>query len=248
MAYLKRRGAADRVVPSRALGRPVAAGGGPDGSGEAMGDRMDVVLVEDHPLYRFALEHALRHEPRIRVVGVFGDAASAVAGIRELDPAVVVLDLELPDASGVSVIRALTAERSRARVLVLSGHVDGTHAMDAIRAGAAGYISKDFGADEIRDAILAIGRGETVFSPRIQEQLASSICAGGAGGASVDDLTQRERAVVALCADGLSRDEIGRKLHMSAATVKSHLGHIYGKLGVSGQAAAVAVAIRRGLV
>jgi two-component system nitrate/nitrite response regulator NarL len=203
------------------------------------------VIVGSQPLYRESLARVLAEEPRVELVGAFADGVSALPTIARLGPSLVVADLEIADRDGLALLSALAAAGDHMRVLVISAYTDAAHAVPALRAGASGYISKDADASEIVEAVVAVARGRTVLGPRVQAEIAASMRNGAP---EPHELTERERAVLALCADGLSRAEIGSHLHISPATVKAHLAQVYGKLGVSGQPAAVALAIRRGIV
>jgi two-component system nitrate/nitrite response regulator NarL len=203
-----------------------------------------LVVVEDHPLYRYALEHWLGASQEIEVVGAYGDGVSGMRGIRALQPDVAVLDLELPQMSGLEILRELADEPLRTRTLVLSAHAERERAAEALAAGATGYVAKDLGGQEIRDAVLMVARGERVVPLSLQ---AAPPAIAAAPLADVV-LTPREQEILTLAAQGLSRDEVGSELHVSPATVKAHLGHVYRKLGVSTRAAAVATAVRSGLL
>lgn len=210
-----------------------------------MRSAVKTVIVDSQPLYRDALEGALAADSRISVVGAFADGLRVFPTIARLGPALVVGDLETADGDSLAVLPALAAVGDDVRVLVLSSRADAAHAIPALRAGASGYISKEADTERIVEAVVAVAGGRTVMCPRVQAEIAESMRAGAP---EPHDLTDRERAVLGLCADGLSRAQIGRRLHISPATVKTHLAQVYGKLGVSGQPAAVALAIRRGIV
>ncbi len=203
------------------------------------------VLVEPQPLFRDALERTFDQDEQIEVVGAFQDDVPALTVISRLDPAVVVAGAGAEDGEAAAIVGRLAAAAHGIRTLLLAARTDAGPAVAALRAGARGYLSKQRTGDEIRAAVLAVARGQTVLCPQIQAEIARAMRSGEP---DAYDLTERERAVIALCAEGLSREQIGRRLHISAATVKAHLAQVYAKLGVSGQTAAVAVAIRGGVV
>lgn len=203
------------------------------------------VIVDSQPLYRDALHRTLAADERIVVVGTFADGLSALPTIARLAPTLVIADLQIDGGDGVSLLPALAAAREHMLVLVLSAWADASRATSALRAGASGYLSKAASDTEIVDAVLAVARGRTVLGASVQAKIAESIRNGEP---EHFELSGRECAVLGLCADGLSREEIGRHLHISPATVKGHLAQVYGKLGVSRQSAAVALAIRKGIV
>jgi two-component system nitrate/nitrite response regulator NarL len=205
-----------------------------------------IVLVEDHPLYRYALEQSLSAAGGVTIVGSYGDGVAGLRGIRAVQPPVALLDLDLPLMSGLNVLRELSEGVLLTRVLVLSGSTREERAREAFEAGAKGYICKNLGAHEIRDAILMVARGETVAGEGVHDAERPGHDAGPPSTGAA--LSSREREILALAARGLSRDVMGRELHLSPATVKAHLAQIYRKLGASGRAAAVATAIRSGLL
>jgi len=159
---------------------------------------------------------------------------------------VAILDVRMPGLDGRRVLGAIEREGLPTRVLFVSAYLDSEIVFEAIGGGARGYLSKEAGRRQICDAVSAIAPGETVLAPEVQAGLAREIQLR-----SSDDrplLTPREREVLRLTADGLSAPDIGERLYLSPATVKTHLQHLYGKLGVSDRAAAVAEAMRRGLL
>jgi two-component system nitrate/nitrite response regulator NarL len=158
-----------------------------------------------------------------------------------------VVDLRLPEIDGVAIANAVARDRLPTRVLVLSAFTEPPLVYEALAAGAAGYFSKDADRDAVLDAIAAVARGESRVEPRLQSGLIDEL-RGRAAASERALLTPRELEVVRLMADGLSAPAIGKRLYLAAATVKSHQARIYEKLGVSDRAAAVAEAMRRGLL
>ena len=208
--------------------------------------RVTVVVAEDHPIYLEGLVRAIRRQPQLELVGTATSGREILGMIRELQPGVAVLDLRLPDLTGVDVLRAVTRDGLATRVVMLSSVTKGELVLEAVRLGAGGYLSKDADRDTICDAILAVARGGTVLAPQVQAGLASALREREHEQRPV--LSAREREILVLVAEGMTAPEIAVRLHLSPATIKSHLHHLYEKLGVSERAAAVAEAMRRGLL
>ncbi|MBT3153590.1 response regulator transcription factor [Streptomyces sp. CHD11] len=156
------------------------------------------------------------------------------------------MDLRMPGGGGVDAIRELSRRGSRARVLVLTTYDTDSDTIPAIEAGATGYLLKDAPREELFTGVRAAARGRTVLSPAVASRLVSAVRAPA--GPGNEPLSARERAVLVLVARGTSNREIARELFISEATVKTHLAHIYGKLGAKDRAAAVAVAYDRGIL
>ncbi|HWK29995.1 MAG TPA: response regulator transcription factor [Solirubrobacter sp.] len=209
--------------------------------------RTTVIVVDDHPLFRDGIARAVRERPDLELLGEAADGREALARLRELSPAVAVLDLALPGLDGLDVLNAVRRDQLPTRILILSASTDGALVHQAISAGAAGFLSKRASRADVCDALVAIARGEVVLEPELQPALIAAIQAHG-----VDEerpvLTPRERDVLGLMAEGLSAPAIGQRLFVSSATVKTHIGHLYEKLGVSDRAACVAEAMRRGMI
>lgn len=206
-----------------------------------------VFIADDHPVYREGLARNWEGVPEIDVVGSAGDGESALAAIRELRPDVAVVDLKLPGLDGMQVLESLFAEDSPTNVLVLTAYMDSTTVYRALTHGARGFLEKAASFDEITDAVLQIGAGGTVIAPFAQQVLARELRTRQ-DAAERPTLTAREVEILRLAADGHSGQKIASELHVSLATVKSHLQHIYDKLEVSDRASAVAQAIRRGFL
>ena len=203
-------------------------------------------MADDHPLYREGVVRAVKDRPDLELVGESGDGKQALADIEKLKPDVALLDVKMPALDGIRVLNALSRDGASTRVVFLSAYLDSAIVYHAVAAGAAAYISKDSGRQTICDAVVAVARGDAVFGPEIQSGIAKEIRLR-----EHDDrpsLTPREREILGLTADGCTAPEIGRRLYLSTTTVKTHLQHLYEKLGVSDRAAAVAEAMRRGLL
>jgi DNA-binding NarL/FixJ family response regulator len=205
-----------------------------------------LLVVDDHPVVRDGLRGMFESEPGFRVLGEASNGVEAVERTAALDPDVVLMDLRMPGGGGVEAIARLTRDGARAKVLVLTTYDTDSDTLPAIEAGATGYLLKDAPRGELFTAVRAAAQGRTVLSPAVASRLVSAVRAPGAPGN--ESLSAREREVLALVARGTSNREIARELFISEATVKTHLTHLYAKLGVKDRAAAVAVAYDRGIL
>lgn len=208
--------------------------------------RTGVVVADDHPLYRKAVIEAIKARADLRFVAEAADGRAVLDMIREERPEVALLDVRMPELDGMEVLNAVVRDGLPTRVIFLTAHVDSAGAYEAVGAGAAGYLAKEASAETICDAIAAVSRGETVLSSEVQAGIAREIRLRS--GEERPLLTAREREVLGLTADGHSAPEIAELLTLSPTTVRTHLQHLYDKLGVSDRAAAVAEAMRRGLL
>jgi two-component system nitrate/nitrite response regulator NarL len=208
--------------------------------------RVRVLVADDHPLFRDAIVRAVRERPDFELVAEAADGRTALQAIREQRPDVAVLDLRMPDLDGLQIAAALRRDGVPTRVVLLSAFLDGAMVYRAVAAGAAAYLTKEADRGEVCDTIAAVARGETVLAPEAQAGLAAEVRRRAAPEGPA--LTPREREVLGMVAQGSSAPDIAGALHLSAATVKGHLQSLYEKLGVSDRAAAVAEAMRRGLL
>ncbi|MEV0528965.1 response regulator transcription factor [Streptomyces sp. NPDC050439] len=208
-----------------------------------MADLITLLIVDDHPVVRDGLRGMFRSDPCFEVLGEAADGVEAVALAERLDPDVVLMDLRMPGGNGVDAIAELNRRGSRARVLVLTTYDTDSDTLPAIEAGATGYLLKDAPRDDLFTAVRAAAQGRTVLSPAVASRLVSRVRAPGN-----EALSTREREVLALVAKGTSNRAIAAELFISEATVKTHLTHVYGKLGVNDRAAAVATAYSRGIL
>jgi DNA-binding NarL/FixJ family response regulator len=201
-----------------------------------------LLIADDHPVVRDGIRGMFTGDPGFEVLGEAGDGAQAVDLARVLDPDVILMDLRMPRMDGVAAIKELARLGVRARVLVLTTYDTDKDVLPAVEAGATGYLLKDTSRDELVRAVRAAARGEAVLSPSVATRLLGQVRA------PADPLSARELEVLRLIADGATNREAAARLFISEATVKSHVLHIYAKLGVNDRAAAVAVAFRRGLL
>ena len=202
-----------------------------------------LLIVDDHPVVRDGLRGIFESDPQFEVAGEAGNGAEAVTRARSLQPDVVMMDLRMPDVDGVTAIKRLAELGVATRVLVLTTYDTDTDVVPAIEAGATGYLLKDAPRSELLRAVRAAARGEAVLSPSVATRLLGQVRAP-----AHEPLSSRELDVLALVARGTSNRDAAARLFISEATVKTHLLHIYAKLGVNDRAAAVAVGFERGLL
>ena len=203
-----------------------------------------VVVVDDHPVVRDGLRGMLSGEPDLEVVGEAGDGAQALAVVTACSPDVVLMDLRMPRMDGVQAIARLAAAHPSVRVLVQTTYDADHDIVRAVEAGAAGVLLKDAPREELFRAVRAAARGEMVLAPAVAARVVGSL----RGGPAVEAPTERELEVLNLVAQGLTNRAVGRRLAISEATVKTHLVHVFGKLGVADRTAAVTVALQRGWI
>jgi two-component system, NarL family, nitrate/nitrite response regulator NarL len=209
--------------------------------------RTTVLIADDHPLFREAIARVIAEQPELELVAEASDGRAALEKIRQLTPDVAVIDVRMPELDGSDVLAALRDEELPTNVVFLSAFLDSKTVYEAVAAGANAYLSKEAETDEIVTAIRAAARGETILGPEVQTGLAEQIRFREES-ESRPRLSGREQEVLVLISQGLSAPEIGARIHLSTATVKTHLQHLYEKLGVSERAAAVAEGMRRGLL
>ena len=202
-----------------------------------------VLIVDDHPVVRDGLRGIFESTAEFEVAGEAGNGAEAVTRARALKPDVVLMDLRMPDVDGVTAIKRLAELGLDTRVLVLTTYDTDSDVVPAIEAGATGYLLKDAPRTELLRAVRAAARGEAVLSPSVATRLLGQVRAPAR-----EPLSNRELDVLALVARGTSNRDTATRLFISEATVKTHLLHIYAKLGVNDRAAAVAVGFERGLL
>ncbi|MFF3261506.1 MULTISPECIES: response regulator [unclassified Streptomyces] len=205
-----------------------------------------LIVVDDHPVVRNGLRGMFASAPEFEVLGEAADGVEGVEMAVRLDPDVVLMDLRMPGGGGVAAITELTRRGARSRVLVLTTYDTDSDTLPAIEAGATGYLLKDAPREELFTAVRAAADGRTVLSPAIASRLISRVRAPAASGG--ETLSAREREVLELVARGTSNREIAAVLFISEATVKTHLTHVFAKLGAKDRAAAVAVAYDRGIL
>ena len=202
--------------------------------------RAGVLVVDDHALLRTGVANIINQEPDLRVVGEAGNGVEALEAFERHRPDVTLLDLRMPLMEGVEAIRRIRDRDPRARVIVLTTYDTDEEITRALKAGAKAYVLKDIPADELVRCIRDVLAGKTYLAPSAAAKLAE--------GVTRVRLTPREMSALQLLADGKANKEIATALDISERTVKTHLGHLFEKLGVTSRTEAVRVASRRGLV
>jgi len=206
-----------------------------------------VIIADDHPIYREGAARIIAPHPDLEVVAQVADGREALEAIRRLSPDVSLVDLRLPAIDGIRVVEHVEREGLACKVAIVSAYEESATVYRAIAAGARAYLSKVCSAETLCETILTVGRGGTVIPESLQTGLAQEIRARRER-SNDPVLTARELEILRLAADGLSAPDIAQRLVLSVTTVKTHLQHIYSKLEVSDRAAAVAQALRRGLL
>jgi two-component system, NarL family, nitrate/nitrite response regulator NarL len=204
-----------------------------------------VVVADDHPLFRAALIRLVGEETSLTLTAVAIDGGEALKAVLEHEPDVAVLDMRMPVLSGSEVSGRIAQSDCATRVLLLSEYHDGKTVTEALEAGAAGYLSKSATAAQITQAILRVAEGEAVLDSTLGDEVAGAIRARGG---ARPRLSPRERDVLRHIAAGHGSREIAMDMHLAVPTVKTHLAHLYQKLGVNDRASAVAEAMRQGLL
>jgi DNA-binding NarL/FixJ family response regulator len=202
-----------------------------------------LLVADDHPVVRDGLRAMLATQPDMELVGEAATGTEAVAQAHALRPDVVLMDLQMPDLDGPAAIAALRQQTPEVRVLVLTTYGTDADITRAVDAGATGYLLKDAPREQLFGAIRAAARGESVLSPSVATRVLGRMRAP-----AEEALSPRELEILQAVARGLSNKDIGRRLYVSEATVKTHLLRIFGKLGVDDRTAAVTVALERGII
>ncbi len=206
-------------------------------------DTIKILITDDHPVVREGLAGMLAGQPDFEVIGLAADGEVAVNLYTSLQPDVVLMDLQLPKLDGVGAIQAIRDTNPNANILVLTTYDSDAAIVRAIEVGATGYLLKDTPREELFRAIRAVSNGDSVLSPTVATRVMSRMRAP-----AEEKLSAREIEVLELVAKGASNKEIGKSLSISVATVKTHLIHIYGKLGVDDRTAAVTTALEQRII
>lgn len=210
-------------------------------------DPITVLIVDDHTVVRRGLAALLKTEPDIRVVGEAPNGRDAVARAKELRPDVILMDLVMPVMDGVTATALIVANQPDARVLVLTSFGSDVKLFPAVKAGAVGYLLKDTSPEELVKAIRSAAAGESSLNPVVARRLLRELAHEGAGAPPAEPLSAREIEVIRLVARGLSNEQIGERLFISAATVRTHVSSILSKLGLANRTQAALHALREGL-
>ena len=208
-----------------------------------MSDTIRLLIADDHPVVRDGLRAMLETQPDIEVVGEATTGNDALSMVHSLRPDVVLMDLQMPELDGASATRRIRAEYDDVQVLVLTTYDTDADIRRAVDAGATGYLLKDARREDLFNAVRLAARGESALSPGVASRVL-----GRMRGPAEESLSVREIEVLGAVARGLSNRDIARELHISEATVKTHLLHVFAKLGVDDRTAAVTVALERGII
>lgn len=210
-----------------------------------------VVIADDHELVRKGTRQLLEEHPGLSVVGEAADGKEAIEVATRLKPDVVLMDIAMPGTNGIEATRRIKETSPSTSVLVLTAYDDEQYIYALLDAGAAGYLLKNVSGEELARSVYAVAEGESVLHPSVAAKVFKRVT-GGAGGhpdaSDVDQLTERELAVLRLAAGGLSNKMIARDLDLSDRTVQVHLSNVFGKLRVASRTEAVITALRRGIV
>jgi len=211
--------------------------------------RLRILLVDDHEVVRLGLKTLLERHPDFEVVAEAGTAAEAVAKALRHKPDVVVMDIRLPGESGIDACRQITEKLPDAKVIMLTSYAEDEMLFAAIRAGAAGYVLKQIGGDDLVRAIETVGRGEALIAPSLIKRVLAEVrrAAQREEAAAFAELTLQERQVLALIAEGKTNREIAQALFLGEGTVRNYVSSILSKLNVSNRAEAAAYAIEHNL-
>jgi DNA-binding NarL/FixJ family response regulator len=212
-----------------------------------------VLVVDDQAVIRAGLRLIVDNEPDLTVVGEAGDGEEALRAVEGARPDVVLMDVRMPALNGIEATARLVAGDAPPAVLVLTTFEDDEYVFGALRAGASGFLLKDAGPDVLVAAIRSVARGEALVDPAVTRRLVQrwaqlESAAEPPAPATADELTEREREVLVALARGLSNRELADRLHVSEATVKSHVSSLLTKLGVRSRVQAVILAYERGIV
>ncbi len=211
--------------------------------------KLRILLADDHKLVRAGLRVLLERIPDMEVVGETADGQDALRQIAELRPDVALVDVSMPGLNGIETAARVAREHPATRVLIVSMHLDEEYVHRALSAGAAGYLLKTSELEELEIAVRAVGRGETWLSPDVSARVVRSLGKGDKAGASPYELlTQRQREVLQLIAEGRSTKQIAQRLGISVKTVETHRSELMERLGIHGIAGLVRYAIRAGIV
>ncbi len=213
-----------------------------------MTEPLTILIADDHPLFRKGLRALLATLPQVTVVGEAAGGAEAVRLAEQLQPKLVLMDLQMPNGDGLTAVRQIAASSPHIHILVVTMFEDDDSVFAALRAGARGYVLKDMDDDEMTRAILAVGHGEAIFSPAIAARMMTFFANRPAQAPAVfPELTESERNVLRLVARGMTNDAIAAQLAFSPKTVRNYISSIFGKLQVADRAQAIVRARDAGL-
>lgn len=209
---------------------------------DTIGKKIDLLIVDDHPVVRVGLRSLLSREPTIEVVGEAGTAAEAVAQAARLQPNVIIMDVRLPGSSGVEACREIRSADPKVHIIMLTSHADEDAIFNSIMAGADGYLLKQVSGQELVQAIETVATGQSLLDPAVTHKVLEKIkrLATGRGISEISQLSAQEQKVLALVSEGMTNREVARVLGLSDKTVKNYLSHVFEKLNLSRRAEAAA--------
>jgi DNA-binding NarL/FixJ family response regulator len=207
-----------------------------------------VVLGDDHTLVRQGLRRAFEQTDDIQVAGEASTGTEILRVVKETEPDVVVLDIRMPEMDGIEAARHITGDRPEIGIVILTAYDDRHFVVEAVRSGAKGYVLKTRDAEHLLRTVRLVAEGNMVIDPELVVAVADELTAGKGTARTPETLTERELEILQLLAFGYTNREIGGRLFISPDTVKTHLEHVYQKLGASDRTAAVAEAMRRQLI
>ena len=209
-----------------------------------------ILLVDDHEVVRLGLKALLERHPNFEIVAEASTAREAIEKVEDFSPDVVVMDIRLPGGSGIEACEEISERFPDSKVIMLTSYAEDEMLFSAIRAGAAGYVLKQIGGEDLVRAIEAVGRGEALLDPAVTQRIFQEVrkAAKEEEASAFSGLTQQEKHVLLLVSEGKTNREIGEALFISLGTVKAHTSNIYGKLGVRSRTRAVARARELGIL
>jgi DNA-binding NarL/FixJ family response regulator len=207
-----------------------------------------ILLADDHRMFRQGLRELLERKTRFEVVGEASTGSEALAAAEQLRPDIVLLDIQMPELDGVAVARRLAQQHPSIKIVMLTMYQQDQHLLEAIKAGARGYLLKDADADELIAVLERVARGEAALDPTLTGRIFDAVRRGETSQAGADALTDREREIVQLLVAGYDNRTIAAHLHLSEKTIGNRLSEIFQKLGVANRTQAAMVAVQRGIV
>lgn len=208
-----------------------------------------ILLVDDHEVVRLGLKSLLERHPNFEVVAEAGTAREALERVKAFSPDVIVMDIRLPGGSGIEACQEITSKFPDVKVIMLTSYAEDEMLFSAIRAGAAGYVLKQIGGEDLVRAIEAVGRGEALLDPAVTQRIFQEVrrAARDEEGSAFSALTQQEKHVMLLVSEGKTNREIAKALFLGEGTVRNYVSSILSKLGVSNRAEAAAYAVEHNL-
>ncbi len=203
-----------------------------------------ILIADDHPIVRDGLSAILGTQPDFEVIGEASNGEEVIEKVKELNPDIILLDLEMPKVDGIEALKRLTAENSEIRIIVLTVFDTDERILTSVQYGARGYLLKDTPRDKIFNAIRVVSQGGSLIHPVVVSKLLSQ----SSGKKSFEELSERELEVLKLLAVGLSNKEIAKELCITERTVKFHVSSILGKLGAGNRTEAVSMALQQGII